>query len=123
MRLTEFTSADEQLALWKLISDAVWTSINAQRQKQFQQQQQAQQKKQAASPTGKKSFTRAKPKPIKIPTPKPPPPQRKPAPEPTLNNKATPQQAQPPQTAQERWAQRNQLNQQRKPIRPLPPTS
>jgi len=121
MRLTEFTSADEQLALWKLISDAVWTSINAQRQKQLQQQQQAQSKKQAATATRKKPLTKAKPKPIKIPTPKPPPPQRKPAPKPSPNNKATPQQAHPPSTAQERWAQRNQINQQRKPIRPVPP--
>ena len=36
MRLGEFTSAADQLALWKLISDTVWRSINAQAQQQAQ---------------------------------------------------------------------------------------
>ena len=27
MRLVEFASAEEQMALWKLVSDSVWTSI------------------------------------------------------------------------------------------------
>ena len=34
MRLVEFTSAADQLALWKLISDSVWSSINTQAQQQ-----------------------------------------------------------------------------------------
>jgi hypothetical protein len=36
MRLVEFTSAADQLALWKLISDTVWSSINAQAKQQAQ---------------------------------------------------------------------------------------
>ena len=36
MRLFEFASAEEQLALWKLISNSVWTAI----EQQVQQQQQ-----------------------------------------------------------------------------------
>lgn len=30
MRLDEFASAEDQLALWKLVSDSVWTSISIQ---------------------------------------------------------------------------------------------
>jgi len=38
MRLIEFTSAEEQIALWRLISNTVWTSLQ---QQQLQQQQAA----------------------------------------------------------------------------------
>ena len=36
MRLQEFADADEQIKLWKLISDSVWNSISAQAQAQEQ---------------------------------------------------------------------------------------
>ena len=36
MRLYEFANAEEQLALWKLISDSVWDSISVQAQAQEQ---------------------------------------------------------------------------------------
>jgi hypothetical protein len=36
MRLYEFANAQEQLALWKLISDSVWNGISAQAQAQEQ---------------------------------------------------------------------------------------
>ena len=36
MRLYEFANAQEQLALWKLISDSVWNSISVQAQAQEQ---------------------------------------------------------------------------------------
>ena len=36
MRLYEFANAQEQLALWKLISDSVWDSISVQAQSQGQ---------------------------------------------------------------------------------------
>ena len=36
MRLQEFANAQEQLALWKLISDSVWDSISVQAQAQEQ---------------------------------------------------------------------------------------
>ena len=36
MRLYEFANAQEQLALWKLISDSVWDSISVQAQAQAQ---------------------------------------------------------------------------------------
>ena len=82
MKLEEFASAQDQLDLWKLVSDAVWAGINTQRQQQVQMaaQPKAQPKTQAKR-TGAKGSTA---KPIKIPVPKAPPkpvpvPQQKPA--------------------------------------------
>ena len=82
MRLEEFANAQDQLDLWKLVSDAVWAGINTQRQQQDQMaaQPKAQPKAQAkgSGPKGSKA------KPIKIPVPRAPPkpvppPQQKPA--------------------------------------------
>ena len=82
MRLEEFASAEDQLNLWKLVSDAVWAGINTQRQQQVQMaaQSKAQPKTQAKRAVAKGS----KAKPIKIPVPPAPPkpqpqPQQKPA--------------------------------------------
>jgi hypothetical protein len=47
MRLFEFASAEEQLALWKLISTSVWTAIE--QQVHQQQQERAAQAKRAAT--------------------------------------------------------------------------
>ena len=82
MRLEEFANAQDQLDLWKLVSDAVWAGINTQRQQQDQMaaQPKAQPKTQAKGSGAKGS----KVKPIKIPVPRAPPkpvpaPQQKPA--------------------------------------------
>ena len=40
MRLEEFANAQDQLDLWKLVSDAVWAGINTQGQQQQQVQAQ-----------------------------------------------------------------------------------
>lgn len=37
MRITEIASAEEQLALWKLISDSIWTTIGQQARAEAQQ--------------------------------------------------------------------------------------
>ena len=37
MRIDEFASAEEQLALWMLVNDKVWQAIDAQRQPTCQQ--------------------------------------------------------------------------------------
>ena len=80
MRLEEFANAQDQLDLWKLVSDAVWAGINTQRQQQDQMaaQPKAQPKTRAKRAKGSTA------KPIKIPVPKAPPkpvpaPQQKPA--------------------------------------------
>ena len=68
MRINEIASAEEQIALWKLIATNVWTALDT------QQRQQAQQnaiKKSRAKTTG---HTSAYKKPAKIPAPRAPVP-------------------------------------------------
>jgi hypothetical protein len=74
MRIDEFASAEEQMALWKLVNDNVWQAIDAQRQ---QQAQAAQAKAAKAKSKPRKGHKGASPK-ISIPSvgPKPPPPQK-----------------------------------------------
>jgi len=90
MRIDEVASAEEQMALWKLINDNVWQAIETQRQ---QQAREAQAKAAKAKLKPRKGRKGASPK-ISIPSvgPKPPPPKKPVA---TTN----PQQAktQPPQ--------------------------
>ena len=82
MRLEEFANAQDQLDLWKLVSDAVWAGINTQRQQQDKMAAQPKaQPKNRAKRAGAKG---SKVKPIKIPVPRAPPkpvpaPQQKPA--------------------------------------------
>ena len=60
MRLFEFADAEAQMALWKLISDSVWTAIDAERQKQAQAAAQKAVKRPKSSPR-KSSAKRASP--------------------------------------------------------------
>lgn len=60
MRLFEFADAEAQVALWKLISDSVWTAIDAERQKQAQAAAQKAVKRPKSSPR-KSSAKRASP--------------------------------------------------------------
>ena len=69
MRLQEFADAEEQIKLWKLISDSVWHSIKLQAIEQEQKRNDLQktQKKSAPRPkTVKKPKTVATPKPSKL---------------------------------------------------------
>ena len=64
MRLVEFASAEEQIALWKLISDSVWQSLSA------QQRQEAEQKQAEKLRKPKKTATRKRPTAIpQVPVP------------------------------------------------------
>ena len=82
MRIFEFASAEEQLALWKLISDNTWRAISQQAEAERRQRaEKAAQSKTRAKRGGKlggrKSYT---PPPYVTPLPppqKPPPPQAK----------------------------------------------
>ena len=70
MRLQEFADAEEQIRLWKLISDSVWHSIKLQAIEQEQKRNDLQktQKKSATRPkTVKKPKSVAAPKPSKQP--------------------------------------------------------
>lgn len=63
MRLVEFASAEEQLALWKLVSDSVWQSIG------LQAKQEQKQKAKRARMAKAKRPVRAKlavPKPVPV---------------------------------------------------------
>ena len=95
MRLIEFTSAADQLALWKLISDTVWSSINTQAQQQAQvaaqQKRITKPKKKVASKVKIPRAPAAKP----LPQPKPlypakaPAAKAVPAPQATANKRIT----------------------------------
>ena len=39
MRINEIASAEDQMALWRLVSDSVWQAIETQRQQQAQEEQ------------------------------------------------------------------------------------
>ena len=71
MRFMEIANPKDQLALWKLVSDNVWSAVLA------QARQQATQKAQAAAAAKVGKFQPKKPqlmpKPIPIPAPKPRP--------------------------------------------------
>ena len=70
MRLQEFADAEEQIKLWKLISDSVWNSIKLQAIEQEQKRNDLQktQKKSVPRPkTVKKPKFVAAPKPTKLP--------------------------------------------------------
>ena len=75
MKIVEFASAEEQLALWKLVSDNVWSAISQQAKAEAEQKTQKQ--AQAKKAPKRKGMGIAPPKfvppPPKLPTPKPNP--------------------------------------------------
>jgi hypothetical protein len=72
MRINEFANAEEQLALWKLISDGVWTAVRTQAEQQARANAEREQQAKAKKPTSKRS------KSVKAPYAPPPPPLPKP---------------------------------------------
>lgn len=69
MRLTEFASAEEQLALWKLVSDNVWSAIATQAE-----QERRDKAEKAARSKPKRGKRHSSPKAAKPVPPKPPAP-------------------------------------------------
>ena len=73
MRLQEFADAEEQIKLWKLISDSVWHSIKLQAIEQEQKRNDLEKKQKKSAPrakTVKKPKSVALPKPSKLPNKK-----------------------------------------------------
>ena len=70
MRIFEIASAEEQLALWKLISTSVWAAIEQQVQQQ-QQERAAQAKRAAVKGKGRRRKA-ARPSSVTLPPPAPP---------------------------------------------------
>jgi hypothetical protein len=70
MRLNEFTNAEEQLALWKLVSDSVWTALRTQAEQQARERAEKQ-ARDKLKPKRSKASARAphapKPPPLKKP--------------------------------------------------------
>jgi len=72
MRFTEIADPKDQLALWRLISDNVWSAVAAQARELARQKAQA-----AARPKPKKiKPKKVQPRPAQAPKPKPIPPQQ-----------------------------------------------
>ena len=77
MRINEIASAEDQMALWRLVSDSVWQAIETQRQ-QLAQAEQAKAAKAKLKPRGgRKGKSRSA---APMPTPKTPPPKKSPPP-------------------------------------------
>lgn len=72
MRLIEFANAEEQLALWKLINDNVWSAIHAQAQEQAKQRAEQEYKNKKGKRASKGGHVAVTSPPIKLPPPKPP---------------------------------------------------
>lgn len=75
MRLIEFASAEEQLALWKLVSDSVWSAIADQAQIEAAEKQRQAEERFINKTKGKPAGVKPK---IKYTSPPPPLPQPKP---------------------------------------------
>jgi hypothetical protein len=93
MRFMEIANPEDQLALWRLISDNVWSAVMTQAKQAASQKAQA-----AATPKQKKiKPKKAIPKPPPAPKPKPPTPKPPPAksPVPPQNRSVTPSRPSP----------------------------
>ena len=113
MRLEEFANAEDQLELWKLVTQSVITAIDTQRQQQAQEQarKQAQTKKRGAS--------RGRSKAMPIPTPAPPRPMAQPSsknPEASKNKDTPPSDGLVPSQS---ISQRQQSTQAKTPVDPV----
>ena len=77
MRINEIASAEDQMALWRLVSDNVWQAIETQRQQQAQAEQAKAAKAKLKPRGGRKGKSRSA---APIPSPKTPPPKKAPPP-------------------------------------------
>ena len=122
MRIDEFASAEEQMALWRLVNDNVWQAIDAQRQ---QQAQAAQAKAAQAKLKPRKGRKGGRGK-LSIPMPPSPPSPKAPQakkPEASANpQQAKPQNLQPPAQGQQ-MAQRQPLAQPQTAAAPIAPAN
>jgi hypothetical protein len=122
MRIDEFASAEEQLALWRLVNDNVWQAIETQRQQQAQAAQ-AKAAKAKLKPRKGRKGGRGK---LSISMPPPPPSPKLPKakkPEASPNpQQAKPQNLLPPAQGQQ-IAQRKQLAQPQTAAVPIAPAN
>jgi hypothetical protein len=110
MRINEIASAEDQMALWRLVSDNVWQAIETQRQQQAQAAQ-AKAAKAKLKPRGSRKGKGRSAAPM--PTPKPPPPKKSPPPD---NPSAKPSQTPATNPDAQSLAQRQQALAPRMPV-------
>ena len=122
MRLDEFASAEEQMALWKLINDNVWQAIETQRQQQAREAQAKAAKAKLKPRKGRKGGRGKLSIPMQPSPPSPKAPQAK-KPEASANpQQAKPQNLQPPAQGQQ-TAQRQPLAQPQTAAAPIAPAN
>jgi len=110
MRINEIASAEDQMALWRLVSDSVWQAIETQRQ-QLAQAEQAKAAKAKLKPRGgRKGKSRSA---APMPTPKTPPPKKSPPP---ANPSVKPSQPPAANPQAQSLAQRQQALAPQKPV-------
>ncbi len=110
MRINEIASAEDQMALWRLVSDNVWQAIETQRQQQAQAAQ-AKAAKAKLKPRGSRKGKGRSAAPM--PTPKTPPPKKAPLP---ANPSAKPSQPPAANFQAQSLAQRQQALAPQKPV-------
>jgi hypothetical protein len=110
MRINEIASAEDQMALWRLVSDSVWQAIETQRQQQAQEEQAKAAKAKLKPRGGRKGKSRSA---APMPLPKPPAPKNSPLPE-NPSTKPNPPPATNPQA--QSLAQRQQALAPRMPV-------
>ena len=110
MRINEIASAEDQMALWRLVSDNVWQAIETQRQQQAQAAQAKAAKAKLKPRGGRKGKGRSA---APMPSPKPPPPKKS---LPPANPSAKPSQPPAANPQAQSLAQRQQALVPQKPV-------
>jgi hypothetical protein len=88
MRINEIADAEEQIALWRLVSDNVWSAIHTQAEDQAKQRAAAEQQRKLKPKRKHKGSVAHTPPPPKLPAPKPQATNKSPTPTATANKSA-----------------------------------
>lgn len=88
MRINEIADAEEQIALWRLVSDNVWSAIHKQAEEQAKQRAAAEQQRKLKPKRKRKGSVAHTPPPPKLPAPKPQATDKPPTPTATANKSA-----------------------------------
>ena len=94
MRINEIADAEEQIALWRLVSDNVWSAIHTQAEEQAKQRAAAEHQRKLKPKRKHKGSVAHTPPPPKLPAPKPQATDKPPSPTAT-SNKSVQQDANP----------------------------
>lgn len=88
MRINEIADAEEQIALWQLVSDNVWIAIHKQAEEQAKQRAAAEQQRKLKPKRKRKGSVAHTPPPPKLTAPKPQATDKPPTPTATANKSA-----------------------------------